>query len=209
MYTSTYLKNIYTLTLSKYLPTQGLVGLHGSLKTPVPAYPMGDREYSFPELAKTGPLLTHRSLSQNSWMQTRHVRPLSGLCAAREGAPLPGCRRSLRLWLFLHALRIGPTFSPYHPWATSMDLGFLCLSRASQQLPLSHRETHGIWGIQSLETEKYPCGLQGNPHAWKPGLFLFSLCLFGVVLSSFSFIIFCLFLRLLKGSCFVSTHKLS
>lgn len=82
----------------------------------------------------------------------------------------------------------------YHPSTTSMDLGFLCLSRASQQLPLPHGETHGTWGTKSFETEKYPCGQQGNRHVWKQGLFFFSLCLFGIVLSFFSFIIFVFFL---------------
>lgn len=120
MYTSTYLKKIFALL--KYLHTQGLVGLHGSLKMPhtSPSLQPWAIDWVFPELAKSGPLLTHTalspgSLSQNSWMQTRHMRPLSGLCAAREGAPLPGCQHSLRLWLFLHALCMTQTFSPLPP----------------------------------------------------------------------------------------------
>lgn len=55
----------------------------------------------------------------------------------------------------------------YHPFATSMDLGFLCLSRASQQLPLPHGETHGIWGIKSFKMRNIPVdsrvtGMFGN-----------------------------------------------
>lgn len=167
MYTSTYLKKIFALL--KYLHTQGLVGLHGSLKMPhtSPSLQPWAIDWVFPELAKPGPLLTHtalspRSLSQNSWMQTRHMRPLSGLCAAREGAPLPGCQHSLRLWLFPTPF-VWHKLSPrYHPSATSVDLGFLWLSRASQQLPLPHGDMHGTWGIKSFETEKYPCGQHGN-----------------------------------------------
>lgn len=121
-YVHIYLLKKKILTPLKYLHTHGLVGLHGSLKTPCtsPSLHPWAIDWVLPELTKPGPLLTHtalspRSLSQNSWMQTRHMRPLSGLCAVREGALLPGCRHSLRLWLFLHALCVTPTFSPLPP----------------------------------------------------------------------------------------------
>lgn len=154
---------------------------------------LSKRHVPFPELAKPGPWLTHRSVSQNSWMQTRHMRPLSGFCAAREGAPLPGCQHSLRLWLFLHALHIAPTFSPLPPLC-HVDGPRISMSvKGFSAAPITPRRKTWNPGNKESETEKYPCGQQGNRHVWKPRLFLLSLCLFGMVLSSFSFIIFVFF----------------
>lgn len=146
-----------------------------SLKTPrtSPSLHPWAIDWVLPELTKPGPLLTHtalspRSLSQNSWMQTRHMRPLSGLCAVREGALLPGFWHSLRLWLFLHALCVTPTFSPlpllYHIYGPGVSMSVKGFSAA----PITPRRNtwylgnKEFWDWQNIPVDSRVTSMFGN-----------------------------------------------